>query len=162
MEHENYVSLETAKLLKQTGFDWGCHGFYGIDVRHNGESIDFDEECELKAEGKESEIEYVDGGKVYSFYHSNIEDGDYGGYSRPTLAVAQKWLREVKGMYIYVKPCNIYNEQIESWSSRLFYKGNDIIVQGGAFGSYEEALEAGIKECVEEKMFVCGPECSEE
>ena len=81
---------------------YGCDTFYGLDVRYNGESIDFDEECELKAEGKEPEIEYVDGGTIYSFYHSNKEDEDYGGYSRPTLSVAQKWLRDIKNIDIDV------------------------------------------------------------
>lgn len=64
--HKTYVSIETAKLLQQAGFDWDCKDkFY-----------DFTNHCET--------------------------------YKKPTLEVAQKWLREVKNcqieiMYMYDK-----------------------------------------------------------
>ena len=154
MEHENYVSLKTAKNLKKAGFIWGCNSFYGLDVRHNGESIDFDEECELKSEGKESEIEYVDGGTIYSFYHSNKEDEDYGGYSRPTLAVAQKWLREAKKVHIEASP---ENDEYTEWLVCI-YDSNHFAYSG--FKTYEEAVEYGINKFLKEDHVT--DKCSEE
>ena len=126
--HEVRVSLETAKMLQKAGFDWEC-------------------ECAILPASlmADKAYHYNHGG---SHNYNDKETYPFEIYSAPTLAVAQKWLREAKGMHIYVKPCDIYNEQIESWSSRLFYKGNDIIVRGGAFGSYEDALEAGIQKCL--------------
>lgn len=150
--HESYVSLETAKLLKEAGFDWGCDFFYGLDVRYRGKSIGEYKEYELKAKGKGSKIEYVDGGMVYNFYHSNKEGEDYGGYSRPTLDVAQRWLREVKGLHICVKAdaasinCKYFVTVIISdtkWGNVQDENKKTIL-----FNTYEEAQEAGIQKCL--------------
>lgn len=72
---EDYVSLETAKLLKERGFKEWCRQCYGLDVRHNGEPIDVDEEYELKDAGRENEIEYVDGGRMYNYGCGNFNPG---------------------------------------------------------------------------------------
>jgi len=149
INHEYYVSLEVAKLLKEAGFDWGCDFFYGLDVRYRGKSIGEDEEYELKAKGKGSKIEYVDGGIVYNFYHSNKEGEDYGGYSRPTLDVAQRWLREVKRINIEIlylfEPCNHY-------FARACYLDTNTplyIPNPPKSKIYEEVQEAGIKKALE-------------
>lgn len=156
--HENYVSLETAKLLKQAGFDWECDSFYGLDVRYKGKSINEDEEYELKAKGEESKIEHVDGGMVYNFYHTNKEGKGFGGYSRPTLAAAQKWLREVKKCHVICDLSSICEPPGYS-----FYIFHFIFDERGCYEidksyqctvyeyylTYEEALEAGLKKCFE-------------
>lgn len=123
INHEYYVSLEVAKLLKEAGFDWECR------------------EC----------------------YPSNFIACRYEEYAKPTLEVAQRWLREVKGIYIeivvlenkhavtnsdgwtfhyeYGKPmfdCNIQNERCETISTL-----------DDSFDIYEEAQEAGIKKALE-------------
>ena len=83
MNHECYVSLEVAKLLKKAGFDWGVnHSYPNISALDNS--------CSGYMED-------------LSFYH-NLNDGKYGGLSVPTLEVAQKWLREVKNTHIEVSP----------------------------------------------------------
>ena len=64
MNHECYVSLEVAKLLKEAGFDW---------------------ECTHK-------------------YERSIIACRYEDYEKPTLSVAQRWLRVVKGIHLYVRP----------------------------------------------------------
>lgn len=81
--HEYYVSLEVAKLLKEAGFDWKVNHSYP-----NCESLD--NSCSGYMED-------------LSFYH-NLNDGKYGGMSAPTLNVAQRWLRVVKGIHLYVRP----------------------------------------------------------
>lgn len=68
-------------------------------------------------------------------------------YKKPALNGAQRWLREVKGLFICVIPeikdyhatWNFYicNEQ------GLFYENED------CFLTYEESLEAGIKKALE-------------
>lgn len=156
MEHESYVSLETAKLLKQAGFDWGCDTFYGLDVRYKGKAIDEDKEYELKVRGKGKEIEYVDGGMVYNFYHTNKEGKDFCGYSRPSLAVAQKWLREIKHRSVEVK--SFVDGTVENrgkwwiWHIYNFNPPIDWILLIGSdcrYSTYEESQEAGIKKALE-------------
>ena len=149
--HETYVSLKTSQLLKRAGFDWGCDTFYGLDVRYKGKSIDEDKEYELKVCGKGKEIEYVDGGMVYNFYHTNKEDEDFGGYSRPTLSIAQKWLREIKDYDVYVFPTNnVKRENV--YSIGIKYFGRSVWIEGqpstNEYLTYESALEAGINKCL--------------
>ena len=66
------VSFEQAKLLKSLGFDWQCTGYYKIDGN----------------------------GMFYSDRENYNEREEY--YSRPTVALALMWLREVKGIHMYV------------------------------------------------------------
>ena len=103
MMTEDYVSFETAKLLKEKGFKEFCFKCYGVAVLHNGADISFDEECELKDEGRENEIEYVEGGRLYD-YGCNNRDKDAKAWAAPTLWVAMKWLREVHHWHIFVIP----------------------------------------------------------
>lgn len=140
--HEYYVSLEVAKLLKEAGFDW--------EVNHSYPNVSaLDNSCSGYMED-------------LSFYH-NLNDGKYGGLSVPTLEVAQRWLREVKKIYIgivalenkhavtnsdgwtfhyeYGEPtfdCDIQNERCET-----------IITLDDSFDTYEQAQEASIKKALE-------------
>ena len=50
------VSSKTAKELKDFGFDIICPNCYGVAIMHNGEELGFDEEYELRAEGRGDEI----------------------------------------------------------------------------------------------------------
>lgn len=98
---EDIVSSEVAKLLKKKGFkDW-CGQCYTTAVMHNGEPIDFDEECELKDEGYGDEIEYIDGGVLFNGGYTNKED--FGAYAAPSLTHAVKWL-EKNDYILYVYP----------------------------------------------------------
>ena len=139
---EDYVSFETAKLLKEKGFKEWCRQCYGLDVRHNGEPIDFDEECELRDAGRENEIEYVDGGRMYDYGCGNFNPGS--PYAAPSLYVAMKWLREVHKVDVWVE-CHNSNRRYKGYihseqrgDEALFYEN-----------SYEEACEAAIKYCLE-------------
>lgn len=124
--HEAYVSLETAKLLKQAGFDWE------VDVRYK------------KGEWTPYELSLYRGDSYnYNYYDSE--------YSAPTLAVAQKWLREVKKYHIYVRPYSLDDETyvtnivvIDSIWGALQDDNKKAII----FKTYEQALEAGIKKCL--------------
>lgn len=134
MNHECYVSLEVAKLLKETGFDWECKTYYDISLYRD----------EIIIEG-----EFHD----YNFTTGNII------FSAPTLDVAQRWLREVKHLDISIH----YDPTIKSQPYVYFIydveeKFNDILgiispvthsYSDGYFYTYEEAQEVGIKKALE-------------
>ena len=82
---EDYVSFETAKLLKEKGFDEYCYGYY-YEPNHLRHS-------------------------TFDITNSELESESY---SAPTLQMAMKWLREVHNIaietewehlwYAYIKP----------------------------------------------------------
>lgn len=151
---EDYVSFETAKLLKEKGFSEWCFKCYGVAVLHNGADISFDEECELKDEGRENEIEYVEGGRLYDYGCKNRDK-----YSRvwaaPTLWVAMKWLREVHNLVIepYRTACGyLYTISSIPYGSTKYdnsqaFNGDD--EDSGQWSTWENACEDGIKYCLE-------------
>ena len=75
---EDYVSLETAKLLKEKGFDAECDYEYGVPVVEQGYVLQ----------------------RVYKpIKNSELIDG---AYAAPTLQMAMKWLRKVHHYYIQI------------------------------------------------------------
>ena len=123
--HESYVSLETAKLLKKAGFYWDCYELY--------------------------EREYEQDGRTRAETSANWNSTSKY-YSAPTLDVAQRWLREVKGVHICVKAdaasidCKYFVTVIISdtkWGNVQDENMKTIL-----FNTYEEAQEAGIKKCL--------------
>lgn len=81
--HEDYVSYEVAKLLKEKKFHWNCHVCY-----------------DPRGESKELLVQEGISNVCYSVV-----------YAAPTLYMAQKWLRETYAIYIVVKPH--YSEKYE-------------------------------------------------
>jgi len=72
-------------------------------------------------------------------------------YSAPTLQMAMKWLREMHGLYVVVRPY-VTEEGILSLFDIKSIKEKDIVVNirtKTGFDSYEEACEAAIKYCLE-------------
>jgi hypothetical protein len=149
---EDYVNYESAKLFKEKGFKEWCSQCYGVDVRHNGKSISFDEECELKEDGKENEIEYIDGGKLYNYgFNNNIEGKTYAA---PTLQTAVKWIRNMHKMHIEIR---ITNHSISSLINIVKYywvvfstedckwMAESTLHNPKAFDTVEEAYENGIE-----------------
>lgn len=127
INHECYVSLEVAKLLKEAGFDW--------EVNHSYPNISaLDNSCSGYMED-------------LSFYH-NLNDGKYGGLSVPTLEVAQRWLREVKDVDIMVRIDYHYGEHYSKAYCGTFYVGDELHITEH-FKTYEAAQETGIKKALE-------------
>ena len=128
INHECYVSLEIAKLLKEAGFDWEVN-----TCRYNSSPDKISSNGTLTSNFN-----------GYAFQHIAI--------SAPTLDVAQKWLREVKKYHIYVRPYDLddgtYVTNIvitdSRWGSLQDNNKKAII-----FKTYEEAQEAGIKKALE-------------
>ena len=141
INHECYVSLEVAKLLKEAGFNWKNQK-YILDE----ESFKLCEKCEVNF--------------VTENTNPNIRKYTY---SAPTLEVAQRWLREVKEYYIDIavlenKRC-VTNS--DGWTFHYEYskptfdceiknvRGETICVFDDTYNTYEEAQEAGIKKVLE-------------
>ena len=62
---------------------------------------------------------------------------------RPSLALAMKWLREV-----HKQPINLWYDG-DIWSSEIYRAVEKDFCLVGHFQSYEEAVEAAIKYCLE-------------
>ncbi len=124
---EDYVSFETAKLLKEKGFDEGCRAHYG-----NAGSFSY-EKYEVEASGCEM--------------HNAI--------LAPTLQMAMKWLREVHRIVITTDYANICGLGFTYVASVIKIKNNgeidDVDVPNVCLykDSYEEVCESAIKYCLE-------------
>ena len=117
MIQEEFVTLETAKLLKEKGFNEYCKDIIKED----------------------------DNRIMQSVFRTN-KNLPKLCYSRPTQSVAQKWLRETKNLHIEISYMygnywiydilTIPNHDLVGLSDRPIVRYN----------TYEEALEAGLQE----------------
>lgn len=119
---EDYCSYEVAKLLKEKGFDESCYTCY-----------------------VEKEISHYD----YSSTNYELIDGVI---SCPTLQMAMKWLREEKSTLIVIEPhdYDYINEKSKSFSYSLWVGDNYYeYIESKDYPSYEEAIEAALKYCLQ-------------
>jgi hypothetical protein len=122
INNECYVSLEVAKLLKKAGFDWECRKIYYC-YREDDDTWELEDNYKI---------------------HKHILELDYCLLA-PTLDVAQRWLREVKGYSIYPTRggYKIYVLDINDSAgfSRTYELNSNL--------TYEESQESGIKKIIE-------------
>ena len=128
MIEEQFVSFDTAKLLKEAGFDVPCTS------------------------------QYTEGKSIWNVGYPDNFNQDEFGYSRPTQALAERWLREAHGIHV---SSNIFMDSANDadgntvdewnfWSYDLFDNSGRIIEESDdRYDSYEEALEAGLKRSLE-------------
>lgn len=112
---------------KYAEFDWECREFYkstdeGYKLDWNALPVNWNQRVAILIAQK----------------HNRPE-----GYSAPTLAVAQKWLREVANMSVHVFMSPYQSEDLFKWAFSIIYD-----VEPDRYTSYEEALEAGIQKCL--------------
>lgn len=118
---EELVTLETAKLLKEKGFNEYCKNVIDID--------------NILSE---------------TLYRTN-DNLPKQCFSLPTQSIAQKWLRETKNLHIEIYRSAVgYGYAIVkadngTWQEDDDSKGTN---DGGLWDTYEEALEAGLVECL--------------
>lgn len=117
---EDYVSFETAKLLKEKGFDELCYQKYDSD----GE-LSF------------NHVGYVNSEKSCDDFYALA----------PTLQMAMKWLREIHNLYIDIR-ININNSLYSFKIYSVGISGARAFTEY-KIKLYEEACEAGIKYCLE-------------
>ncbi len=118
---EELVTLETAKMLKEKGFNEPCM------IAMN-----------------------IEDGRQYGTNRTNSEL-PIKVCSHPTQSVAQKWLRETKNIHICIYNCACgYGYEISKAdngthiTSSVYEGTND----GSKWDIYEEALEAGLQEAL--------------
>ena len=131
---EQFVSFETAKLLKEAGFDVPCRGVYVTDRTGYYEFREYDNK------------------QTVDDLSWNIEDGFQYEYLAPTQALAARWLREVHRIVVdatFIPPSTDGN----AW--RYFIGEMDDMVWNGDYvpsdefyETYEAALEAGLQEVI--------------
>lgn len=117
---EDYVSFETAKLLKEKGFD---------------EDI-------TRVVNEEGEIDYLGSFQPSSAYLYHT------WYRCPTLQMAMKWLREVHRLTIDVFHFRDWKVNIKTIPDDYF-KADYSYHELKPAETYEQACEAAIKYCLE-------------
>ena len=125
MIQEAYVSFETAKLLKEKGFDENTLMVY----------MSYGDLCKCN--------------RYDSIRNSNYNDitKNYFECTAPTHQMAMKWLREIYRIDIVIKISD------PSVNDRKYYcviwdKNNDSYILD-LLNSYEDAVEGAIKYCLE-------------
>lgn len=131
MIEEQYVSFETAKMLKEAGFDVPCREIYRTD--RTGD-------CAFREYDKKNTKDDL---------CWNSADGFQYEYLAPTQALAARWLREVHKLHVFAKRIYEYALDKFSWgyyiqSSNYEYCKNFEI----GFDSYEQAIEEGLCEAI--------------
>lgn len=145
------ITLETAKLLKEKGFDIMVNGYY---VEYKINQID---------------PEYPEGGGPFGMTKGEVEydesfmvngERDYGDfscksydcYSAPTQGIVHRWLREVHKFHVKVEDWEgeKWFYEIKDFDRR--YSALELKKVGGdekwEFDTYEEALEMGLQQAL--------------
>jgi hypothetical protein len=143
---EDYVSFETAKLLKEKGFNESCHCYY----TDKGKFVDM-------------------AWNLYEKHNTNSELNEFSFCSAPTLQMTMKWLREARnidievhadvgmlGVKVYTPFISRYKSSTEHPSKlRQYKKGlyfeddRGVIPAIKHFETYEEAIEVALKYALE-------------
>ena len=116
---DDYVSFETARLLKEAGFDWPCEKWFELKG------------CTPVEWGADARCNW------------NVSKDDF---SRPTLSLAAKWLREVKNIHI-----QIYCTSNSDWGYMADIIGDcdEALCEDSKFPTYERAMEVALEEVLE-------------
>lgn len=120
---EDFVSFETARLLKEKGFDERVKSYY-----------------------TESGLE----GYMLALKATKNTELDNGFISRPTLQMTMKWLRE-KGWFICIIPLAFYGGEKASKFGYNIWADDNLEVDEfdtPVFYTYEDACNAAINYCL--------------
>lgn len=143
MINEDYVSFETAKLLKEKGFP------QEYDLYHSMVYNEEDYEDEYEVQRMVLQTRLVKAGTLSSYPVGIPEPKCYC----PTHQMTMKWLREVYNVHISIYP---FNRELPVTDK--FYYTCDIATSKlssqkghlrGVWKTYEEAVEAAIKYSLE-------------
>ena len=123
MIEESYVSFDTARMLKEAGF-----------------------EANLRTRYVEEEKD------EWAFWESGTKRSDYNYFDDtiacPTQALAARWLREVYNVAIY----SLYDDDMEQWFYVVDAFTKNPVINGFQSGSeyddYESAFEDGLREAI--------------
>lgn len=124
METTDFCSYELSKRLKDCGFDDPCYFYY------------------TRKDSPDDHVWLTTSEEAPIDYNRSV----YAGCSMPTLAQAQKWLREKKGIYAYCEP-----NCLKKWFARAIdlVKNEDLLFDGEMFDNFEKATEYAIAAALE-------------
>ena len=132
---EDYVSFETAKLLKEKGFNETCRAFWKV---WNGET----------------NLCHCNSSHTFEYCHNSMleqyNDAEETNIAAPTLQMAMKWLR--KEHEIFIRPNTNFLYPLKYYCEIFCYGDNlktQQDVQTKEFKSPEEPCEEAIKYCLE-------------
>ena len=118
---EDYVSFETAKLLKEKGFDEKCRTYYKVFPKD----------------------------RIAAIYHSSedrgVSEDDPNEILCPTLQMAMKWLREEYRLFVNIEPLSGIKYTWSIWFMNESKEEESSLV----YDTYEQACEAAIRYCLE-------------
>lgn len=127
---EDYVSFETAKLLKEKGFDSPC--FMAYYETNNGHKIGYDV-----------------GRNNYQWDIVNKENG-LSNCCAPTLQMAMKWLEKEKHIAIIPVLSSILDDEKFLWDVKIVVaETGEKYSQGWIYEDKESAYNAAINYCLE-------------
>lgn len=135
---EDYVSFETAKLLKEKGFS------QEYDIYHSMVYNEEDYENEYEVQRMVLKTELVKAGTLSSYPIGVPEPKCYC----PTLQMAMKWLRETHNIDIII---NVSSKDESDDKRKYAYAivSKRFIGTDNVNRTYEDACEAGIRYCLE-------------
>jgi hypothetical protein len=138
VNHECYVSLGIAKLLKEAGFDW--EGHYPRNFCYVNDSPELFDKSVLKHYTENDDVIYL----------------------APTLEVVQRWMRETKDIYVESVLCVNRGTSGHSFGFSIVEVSADLSIakilypstyfdeeETKGFEKYELSLEAGIEKALE-------------
>ncbi len=123
---EAFVSFDVARLLKEKGFDWGCCSYWCV---------------------------FPNGDRVHTEYghfanHNGNETDRF--VSRPTQAMACRWLKETHGLWVVPMPCEdggcyfeIYKRYGKIWKNNVYDH-----TEYEDYDDPEYAIEGGLHYCL--------------
>ena len=143
---EDYVSFETAKLLKEKGFNEECFMFWRYDKANDEDDTDG---ISLSS-WNEDNSNRVTNSELDEYFDDEFRSE---GYLAPTLQMAMRWLREVHHIVIVIQPlsfngakdCLCDNWTYSVWVDYNLKIGESLRNVNGYYSTYEEACEAAIK-----------------
>ena len=156
---EGYVSFETAKLLKEKGFDEKCFQYYVINCKWDGLPY---QEFAIEFRRLYSEDEPLINSKGIKCFSEKVNK--HCVFAAPTHQMVMKWLREEHHIFISICPelneelidgnhTGMYQEMLYSFNVGQWGESgwHDIPESSNymEYSTYEEACEVAIKYCLE-------------
>ena len=136
---EQYVSFDTAKMLKEAGFRVPSRGLYLYNPKDKRYKLTL---CIL-GDYDETNDDMYESHDYYGY-------GDF--YLAPTQALAARWLREAHRIHTIADACasGWYYELCKATNgTRIKNSGYEGPNDGGCWDNYESALEAGLQEVLQ-------------
>lgn len=122
---EQYVSFDTAKMLKKAGFDYKVHKYF-YRPRLSSKTM---ERFAMSPRNANEEARSI---------------------SCPTQALAARWIRETHGFHVFAKRAYDYILSRHTWGFCIQRAKYDTVFSLEiGFDSYESALEAGLQEILQ-------------